>query len=339
MSDVGDPPLSPVALTHSDTPVDVQAIPGGGNPDHFAFPGLCATNDGLMAAYRKNDGHGVDSTATLVAKRSTDDGATWGTEYELYDPTPDPRDVTLSRLSDGTIAMTCFHYPDAFSYQSHVMFSADDGLTFGTPVALESDRLDVVHAITGPIIETDSGLLAFIYGEGTGDTYQSAVVMRSTDGGDTWADLAVIADGADGSQAFHEPFATVLDTGRIWCALRRPDEKLWWVESDDDGETWTDPTQVNLSRGGRPAVCQMANGALILSDRLNTWTFYRVSWDRGVTWGAATTFDTGFRGAYAQMLPVGDALAMLWAMEDPTAGQSGVHFTYIFEDGGTDPLA
>lgn len=316
------------------------------------FPGLCMSDTGeLMVAYRKSTNHHQDSAATLVARWSTDNGLTWSAESTIYSPGVDPRDVTLTTLADGTIAMTCFHYDDPSTYSTHVQFSTDAGRTFGSPIEVVSATLSRVNACSGPIVEASDGtLLVAIYGDGDADDYQSAVVMSSTDGGATWADVATIASGPgsignaygpESEGGFYEPFLHVLADGTILAAIRHDREKVWFNRSTDDGVTWqTNPTVPGISRGGRPAICQVAEtGALVLSDRRDTNQLYTTSWNAGVSWpNSAVTLNSGYRGAYSQMVEMSPGvLGHVWSMED-IGDISTLYFTALYDSNLPDPL-
>lgn len=314
------------------------------------FPGLCVSDDDeLMVAYRKSTNHHQDSAATLVARWSTDNGLTWSAESTIYSPGVDPRDATLSKLSDGRIAAACFHYEDPADYQTHLLFSEDNGRTFDTVVPLSSTELTRVHACSGPVVEMDDGtLLVAIYGDSDADDYQSAVVMSSGDGGATWTDAEMIADGPgsagnaygpESEGSFFEPFLTVLNDGTVLAAVRHKREKVWFTESSD-GATWSTITSSGIARGGRPSICQIVEtGALVLSDRRDTNHLYTTSWDAGVSWpNAGVVLNSGFRGAYAQMVQVSPGvLAHVWSMED-VGDVSTLYFTALYDSNLTDPL-
>ena len=333
-------------LLQSNTTIDITT--------DARFPGICVSASGeLMIAYRKSNTHAQDSTATVAARWSTDGGATWSSETTIYNPTPDPRDVTLTTLADGTIAMTCFHYIDGSNYQTHVLFSTNAGRTFGTAHAVTSTTLTRVHACSGPIVEASDGtLLVAIYGDASSSDLQSAVVMKSTDDGVTWTDAATIASGPgsignaygpESQGGFYEPFLHVLADGTILAAIRHDREKVWCNRSTDDGVTWaTNPTNTGTARGGRPAICQVVEtGALVLSDRRDTNQLYTTSWDDGATWpNAGVVMDSGFRGAYSQMVETEPGvLAHVWSMEDSGSTSSTLRFTYLYDSNLGDPFA
>ena len=317
------------------------------------FPGLCVSQTGeLMVAWRSSANHHPDAAAVIKARWSTDGGKTWGTEATVYDPTPDPRDVTLSRLADGRIALTAFHYVDANNYQTHVAFSSDHGRTFGAPVAITSTTASRVNACSGPVVEAANGdLLLAIYGDASSSDMQSAIVVKSTNGGTTWTEVAVIASGPgsagdaygpESTGGFYEPFLHRLNDDTILAAVRHDREKVWFAHSTDNGATWSTITKSSMSRGGRPAICQVAEtGGLVLSDRRDTTVRYTTSWDEGATWPNADVIilPSEFRGAYAQMAEYAPGvLGHAWSMEDDLGGAT-LRFTALYDSNLADPLA
>lgn len=316
------------------------------------FPGLCISNTGeLMVAYRKSTNHHQDAAATICARWSSNGGASWSSESTIYSPGVDPRDATLCRLADGRIALTTFHYASPSSYGTRILFSSDHGRTFGSPVTLSPTISTRVNACSGPVVEMAGGkLLVAIYGDAVDGAYQSASVMSSTDGGATWGNETVIADGPgsigdaygpESQGGFYEPFLHTLHDGSVLAAVRHDREKVWFTHTTD-GTTWSTITKSSLARGGRPAICQVAaTGALVESDRRDTYQMYSTSWDGGATWpNSNVTIDSGFRGAYSQMVEVSSGrLAHVWAMESGDGSVSTLKFTYLYDSNLPDPLS
>lgn len=315
------------------------------------FVGLCksGTNE-LMAAYRKSANHAVDTNATHVVRFSSNGGKAWGDEITVFDPSGyDPRDCTVSQLSDGRIALTAFNYGTFPDIRSQVLFSSDNGRTFGSPVQINPSGLAYTDACSGPVIECANGdLLIALYGQDAVGEYHSAVVCRSTDDGATWSASTTIADGpatigntlgAESEGHFYEPFLLKLANGDIIAAVRHSREKVWIVRSVDDGVTWGTPVNTNVPGGGRPAIAQVSTGGIVLCNRTDTYIWYRTSWDNGVTWSSLTQVTTGYRGAYSQMVEYRPGkLAHFYSMETVDGDTSEARFTYMYDNNLPDPL-
>ena len=69
------------------------------------------------------------------------------------------------------------------------------------------------------------------------------VLKRSTDGGQTWSDMQMIAD--DGDHTIGQP-CPVLDerTGTIWLPLCCDNQRVFLMKSTDDGRTWSEPAEI-----------------------------------------------------------------------------------------------
>lgn len=323
---------------------------------HNGFPGFTVCADGsFFCCYRKGTHHNEPPTSTagiLKAKRSTDQGLTWGSEYTIWTAPAgfEVRDSMAATLSDGRVAVT-FNRNDYPGYNptSFVMFSSDLGVTFGTPVQIISTGLLAYPpgeglAMEGPIVELPSGdLLVAVYSVRPGGTRLSSIVLKSTDDGATWADLALIANGDAESQDYMEPILLLLDTGELLCGLRREsDGKIYLSRSSDNGATWSAP-RFMFSGSGRPVMTQASNGAVVCAYRSTATndSAMRTSWNRCWSWEPEFRFDADlFRITYAQMQPVATGvIGCLYGMEETSAADSSIRYTTFRAREAVDPLA
>lgn len=352
-----EPPLPPSPFVPSDPsgPVKMagrRIVIEDNAAGHHGFPGFCYSQPGeLMTAYRFSEvTHLIDTNAVIKARWSTDGGVTWSEASTIWQrDDQDPRDVLLTKLSDGRIAMTVI--PGWPSFRTELYFSSDAGRTWGSPVYFDPPSLGYQDVVESPIIECANGdYLTALYGRPNGPSdRQSAIVMRSTDGGATWGGEVLIAQGGDvplygpeSDGGWREPFVCKLANGDMICGLRHTREKFWWVRSTDDGFTWTDPVNSGFIGYARPAISQMSNGTLVTINRRDGFAWYRVSLDNGATWNAHPEgiLDSAYRMAYAQMQqgPDPKTLAVVWAMEDPGQENSYLRFTYLYDETVSDPF-
>jgi sialidase-1 len=119
------------------------------------------------------------------------------------------------------------------------------------------------YRIPSIVVSPNGDLLAFCEARkhGGGDSGDIDMAMkRSTDGGETWSEMKVIAD--QGGDTIGNP-CPVIDnaTGTIWLPLtrNRGDEwegqilggateeprSVWLIGSSDDGHTWTEPVDIS----------------------------------------------------------------------------------------------
>ena len=134
------------------------------------------------------------------------------------------------------------------------------------------------------------------------------VLKRSTDGGQTWSDMQIIAD--DGDHCMGNPCPVVDESnGIIWLPLCRDNKRVFLVKSTDDGRTWSKPAEITkqVMDPGWPRIgtgpghgIQLRNGRLLIP----CWagrgvgfcgqfqvSFVIYSDDGGKTWNRASALD------------------------------------------------
>jgi sialidase-1 len=212
--------------------------------------------------------------------------------------------------------------------QADVFVSGRDGYhTFRIPSLLATPR---------------GTLLAFCEGrkDGRGDSGDIDLVMRrSPDGGASWGDLQVIADG--GSDTLGNPCPVVeRETGTIWMPLTRnlgPDTQrqildgtargtrtVWLMKSTDDGRTWSAPAEITADvkapdwtwvATGPGVAIQLRSGRLVVpcdhyaagSRAAGAHVIY--SDDRGATWRRGGVIGGGVNEC--QVVELGDGTLLL----------------------------
>jgi sialidase-1 len=122
------------------------------------------------------------------------------------------------------------------------------------------------YRIPAVVVTAEGTLLAFCEGRvksASDHGHIDIVLKRSTDGGRTWSPLQVAAD--NGTDLAGNPAPVVLDTGRVLLVhvraaasateelirqgkVKDADGRRVWVQhSDDDGLTWSSPTEITKS--------------------------------------------------------------------------------------------
>jgi hypothetical protein len=266
---------------------------------HAGFPGLTLLSNGdLLHVWRDAPAHAGGTDGRIMRSFL---GPTLRTAPSapvvLADWANDLRDPSVTASRDGTkVWLTFFEYlptkPPTVAWSAT---STDGGHTFGG-----FERIDPVNnavAVTAPVVELANGsLLAFCYGRhSSADAYDSALVYRRDPAG-TWSLLAVLASGPADGRHYQEPTAITLRNGALLAAFRYGGkDRIGVSASTDGGATWSAPTP-KFAGWGRPSILELSTGPTICVYRAPGSVapypaLYRVSLDRGGTWGAAGQLD------------------------------------------------
>ena len=215
----------------------------------------------LVAVFKGGDGV-VGQWGHLQIATSTDGGESWTPPRAIVQMDLDTDHMALGQTRDGALVL-CFIQPHAYqngmwdTSQVHdgpvyMVRSTDGGLTWTQPVTIDTSMTPVPDGCNphGKMAQLPDGtLLMSVYlsyrDSGAQASYQrhgqfGTVVLRSRDGGRTWGDASLLAEG------FVEPSLYVLPSGRLIGLVVQfmPGRNLWQTESDDGGYTWSPPRPI-----------------------------------------------------------------------------------------------
>jgi hypothetical protein len=231
---------------------------------------LLEDNKTMIAVYPKGHGRGA-----IVMKRSTDSGLTWSERLPVPENWASSKEVpTLYRVIDrqGKKRLIMF----SGLYPIRMAVSEDDGLTwtalkpigdFGGIVAMSS----LVRLKNGNYIALFHDDGRFLRGSGKRVKFQVFKTI-SKDGGLTWSRPEVIAEHP--TAHICEPGAIRSPDGKQIALLLRENSRKYnsfVIFSNDEGKTWTKPTELPGSlTGDRHTGRYAPDGRLFISFRDTT---------------------------------------------------------------------
>lgn len=239
----------------------VLAVTGGGY-----FPVLLKLQNGDLLAVVRGGAPHVGVGGRLDVIRSKDGGLTWSKPKTVADEPPDSRNPAFGQAPDGRIVLLYsvtgpyvngkFTSNESGKYTVWVRTSEDNGETWSSPTQIPVANWQYGSPYGRIVALKDGTLLANIYVWNLRPSGYASCVYRSMDGGKTWGDMSLIAEG------FNETALCVMPDDRIIAVMRS--SGLSQTESTDGGRTWTKPVQV--TRGARlPAdIIRLASGNLLL---------------------------------------------------------------------------
>lgn len=307
------------------------------------FPVIAQHPDGTLAIVARDGDIHVGQMGRLGIATSPDGGVSWSRLQPVADEGVDLRNPGFGITSKGRWILA---YMEMDSYINgywsptekpsvgRVFFRiSEDGETWSDP-----QRIDVggypVACPFGKIVELGPDhLLMSLYGG------NRSYVIRSRDGGATWSDISVIAEG------YNETALLALPSGRILAALRSSGGDNWaagihLAYSLDEARSWSKPVPVTGEAQHPADLLLLRDGRVVLSyghRRPPYGVRAVVSLDEGATWdhdntlvlvADSSTSDCGYPSSV--QLPNGDIFTAYYAKDSLSIKQGaryllGVH--------------
>ena len=285
---------------------------------YSAFPHVVRLEgDELLLAFRQAPRHpaGVrhtDPRSIITVIRSPDGGQTWKANEAAQLAAGGGQEFGLIYLGKGRVggALAAHEvFPESEAERSGIPWTHPREFPFRSVGAVwcwsenygltwRVDRNILVgpgvQACAAAIQTRDRTLLIPAYGALGRSKTGSSVLYRSTDGGATWSEGIVIAQGRPQTRAYQEPVLMELARGRLLCMMRVHDVKnpgiFWRCESGDGGSTWSKPVSTGILSGACPRLLQLRDGRLLLTygRRFEPYGIYaHISDDDGQSWSDA----------------------------------------------------
>ncbi len=310
-------PIRLTAVEH--VPVyDVDGRFGGWPANHGIWSWGNEILVGFGAGYYKDLGperHNIDRERPeehLLA-RSLDGGETWSIEYPARQGvligTRGGRHGTLPteykerpltdcpggiNFAHPDFAMTC-RMSGADTGESRFYYSYDRGKTWQGPFRLPMFGQPGIAARTDYIVNTEHDCLVFLTASKQNNSEGRPICVRTTDGGKSWALIAVIGPEPKGIAIM--PSTIRLGPDRLLTTIRMHagtgEPRRRWIDawaSDDDGKTWTflDRPVPDTGEGNPPHLILLSDGRGCLTYGYRAKPFgimARLTDDGGKTWG------------------------------------------------------
>ena len=247
------------------------------------FPVLARTGPDALAVIFRTGGTHVGITGTLAVAASGDGGKSWSDPVQIAPRWEDNRNPAFGVNGRGELIAAWWkavlhnyradehgnllydgEAKDAWASVPALCYrkSTDGGATWGAEQSYQSALLTLASPYGRIITLQDGTLLMSVYGpprtpvEGVRD---QVILLRSTDGGDTWGDESLVATG------HNETSFAQLPGGRLLAAARSESGHVATLFSDDLGRTWSRPVQVTRD-GEHPAdLTVLQSGRVLLT--------------------------------------------------------------------------
>jgi hypothetical protein len=304
-------PHKPFLIAHTDKAA------GWGCASH---PYLCRIgNNRIMATYWISGDGAYDGVSSVDWPAYSDDnGATWSFGY--------PANWITDRATNRLVAIKkgdSFHYNQGYCFGALVTksgriilqasaitpgksgeligsaLSSDDGVNWRGPFDVRyevpTNAWETCYLSSRAIELPDGSIITTGYGRWRGEKATSTFCFRSTDGGQSYSVLPMVAGPSDVSWAFDiwgvpgpcEPAIEVMPDGSLLCLMRTgaggtTSPRMLIARSADGGRTWKH--QKCPFPGVMPKLLRMSNGVLVCAFGRpgNNLIF---SMDNGRTWG------------------------------------------------------
>lgn len=302
----GFPSLTPGPWTPDGSPATIDAGSG-----YKAFPSLCRLDASrVLLAYYDGADHVDDASVVKgrIGTLATGNGSvsSWGSAFTIYDPASDGfRTADGLSVIDGKAVIAGCLFDGSVNHSPRVLVAR------GTARSLTSSTVWDVYAVTfaegddenlmsGRVLKVGDTYVAGALGFSAGTATSYALLNDSlTD----WSAPTIVTIGSSGSLS--EVQMDRLDGRRILALLRRETgTSTYSALSTDGGATFSAPASAHDGHGF-PTYRKLTDQTLLWVSRASQFgdNAWRVSANKGTSWGSKTTLDTtGDLGEYTSLL-------------------------------------
>jgi len=302
----------------------------------FRIPSIVVTPTGTLVAFAegRHDAAADSGHIDLVARRSTDGGATWSPLQVVGDNGPDAWVNPCAVVDRATGTLWLFSTQNrgadkekeiiAGSSRAGItvwaLKSEDEGRTWSAPIDLTASvkKADWTWYATGPgvAIQTRTGRIVMPANHADDTGVHRAHLVYSDDGGRTWTIGAIAEPGTNESQIVELADGRLLHNMRNHPPTTPPNHRRVGISADggrtyqgsirEDRTLIEPPAQASILRystsqtGGRNRLL-FANPASVRRERMTV----RLSYDEGQSWIASRVVHEG-HAAYSSLVVLPD---------------------------------
>ena len=326
--------------------IDVAALSGSQRTTVIEgqgyFPVIAAAPSGNLLVVLRGGAPHMGLGGRLDAVRSTDGGRTWTSPVTIADSERDDRNPALGFNADGH-ALLAYHWqgsydedgqwaPERGPTDTRVVRSQTEGESWAEDRKLNWLPLNGASPFGKIRRDAENTLYLPMYSGVAPPRTEGAVsvapatcpvhLLRSYDGGETWADPLLVAMGLNEAD-----FLILSDNDWLFAGRseERDEQAIYTCRSSDRGHSWTDLTRVTERSEHPPDLTDLGGGAVLLTYGRRHEPYGiegRVSRDGGNTWESPLLrFDTNLTGTdigYPSTVRQGDHLVTVYYVADKT---------------------
>ncbi len=253
-----------------------------------------------------------DYNDEIYYKRSIDNGLTWGPDIRLTQDDSASSNPSMA-VSASNIHVVWHDSRDDTTCEIYYKRSQDNGETWGPDVRLtaNSARSKVPSvAVVGSnihVVWSDNR-------DGNDEIYYKC----STDNGTTWGPDTRMTNNAPAGSDFNCIAVANTDVHIVWRDYRDGNYEIYHKRSTDNGVSWESDQRLtnNTAYSMYPSVTASGNNVHVVwndSRNVNMEIYYKLSTDRGATWGTDTRLTNAPRMSQkASIAATGLRVSMVW---------------------------
>ena len=281
------------------------------NPGSSISPQIAVSGSNVYVVWTQASANEEeDAEADIFLRRSTDNGATWGSKINIS--------MSSSPFSSGPRVVTS-------GSNVHVAWVDDNGVFVRSSTnngATWQPKVDLSNTIVPPEIAVSGSNVYVVWNDDN-----DILLRRSTDDGATWKPEENISNNAGGSISPHVA-ASGSNVYVAWTDSTPGNTDIFFKRSTDDGATWKSLVNLSNNQGGSRNSQLTVSGSKVYV----VWTqfssngecepsdiFFRGSTNSGATWGSkikisssGTNFGFLCTGALPEVAASGSNVYISW---------------------------